>query len=270
MGAAPAERGTAAGPRVPFLILHLVRRSDILFPVNRANTYAPAPPTPEESAIARDAILRITALMARGKSLELRVPGSKETIALPALSVRLLMNLLTELAEGNAVALVPVRSELTTRQAAELLGVSRPFLVEQLETGRLPFHKVGTHRRVNIEDVTKLKSLIAQVGVASDTTVRAEIRTQKSSSARGLRALGIDALGRSSRRAHVWTQAQNALLGTNSDAEIGRIIGVSASSVTLRRHMLGIPAHRPVRACSRIRDLNADPLQRPSFLGERS
>jgi excisionase family DNA binding protein len=255
---------------VSFLILHLNRRCDILSPVNRANTYSPASPTPGESASARDAILRITPLLARGKNLEIRVPGSKESVALPALSVRLLMNLLSKMAEGIAVALVPVRAELTTRQAAELLGVSRPFFVEQLETGRLPFHKVGTHRRVNIEDVTKLKSLIAQFGMVSDTTVRAEIRTRKSSTAKRLRALGIDALGRTSPRAHVWTPAQNALLGTSSDAEIGRMIGLSASSVSLRRHMLGIPAHKPVRASSRIRYLNADPLHRPSFLGERS
>jgi len=238
--------------------------------VNLANTYKPVSPTPDESAIARDAIRRIAPLLTRAKNLGIRVPNSKETIALPALAVRLLVNLLSEMAEGNAVTLVPVRAELTTRQAAELLGVSRPFFVEQLETGRLPFHKVGTHRRVNIEDVTRLKFLISQVGKASDDTVGAEIRTKKASAAENLRALGIYALGRTSPRAYRWTPAQDALLGGTSDGEIGRRLGLSASAVSLRRHTLGIPPHLRVRESSRIdrlRDQEVGLLARPGRTG---
>lgn len=79
-------------------------------------------------------------------------------VELPTSALRLLMDILAELANGNAVKIVPVHAELTTQEAADLLNVSRPHLVKLLEDGALPFHKTGRHRRVRFSDLMQFKA----------------------------------------------------------------------------------------------------------------
>jgi excisionase family DNA binding protein len=116
----------------------------------------PIQPTEEISALAADASRRLFRVIGANtrEACVVRFEGAPdEPIVLPAAAVRLLGALLAELAKGNAVTLMPHHAELTTQEAAELLNVSRPFLVTLLESGQLPFHKVGTHRRVRFSDL---------------------------------------------------------------------------------------------------------------------
>ena len=86
------------------------------------------------------------------------IKNEAHQIELPTSALRLLVDILSELADGNAVKVVPVHAELTTQEAADLLNVSRPHLVKLLEIGELRYHKTGKHRRVRFDDLMKYKS----------------------------------------------------------------------------------------------------------------
>jgi excisionase family DNA binding protein len=76
---------------------------------------------------------------------------------------RLLKEILLIMAQGKALSLIPSESEITTQQAAEMLNVSRPYLVKLLETGTIPFHKVGKHRRILLEDIVNYMRQVKKV-----------------------------------------------------------------------------------------------------------
>ena len=96
-----------------------------------------------------------------GRALDALIDGtepvparfSDQTVDLPAPALQLLREILDWMAQGKGVALTPLHAELTTREAAELLQVSRTHLVQLLDEGRIPCRMVGSHRRVRAEDI---------------------------------------------------------------------------------------------------------------------
>lgn len=86
-----------------------------------------------------------------------------ETIPLPDSAFRALAVVVDAMSRGQAITLIPVGQQLTTQQAAEILHVSRPHLIKLLEAGEIPFDKVGTHRRIAIEDVLAYRERRAKV-----------------------------------------------------------------------------------------------------------
>lgn len=120
-----------------------------------------ATPTEADSRQARESLERISQLVTSGKSdVSLRIQNGKQLgadIILPASVLRLLKGILAEMAQGHGVALLPVEAELTTQQAADLLNVSRPYLIRLLEDRKIPFRLVGQHRRVRLDDLLAYK-----------------------------------------------------------------------------------------------------------------
>jgi excisionase family DNA binding protein len=81
-----------------------------------------------------------------------------EKIPLPELASLVLEHVSEVLARGDSVTVIPVGKELTTQQAANLLNISRQYLLRLLETNQIPFTKTGRHRRLRIEDVLQYKA----------------------------------------------------------------------------------------------------------------
>lgn len=116
--------------------------------------YDPVVPTEADTRLAEES----GRILAAHAQAELRVRlDDGQTLVLPQSVARLLSHVLTEMALGNAVTMIPIHAEMTTQEAADFLNVSRPHLIGLLEQGAIPFHKVGTHRRVRFHDVQAYK-----------------------------------------------------------------------------------------------------------------
>jgi excisionase family DNA binding protein len=122
----------------------------------------PVAATEAEMPLARESSRRLARYTKQSTPLIVTPEGGKasDAVVLPASAVKLLVRLLSEMAAGNAVTLIPVHAELTTQQAAGLLGVSRPFVIKQIEDGKLPHRRIGTHRRVMFKDLMDFKRRI--------------------------------------------------------------------------------------------------------------
>jgi len=90
-------------------------------------------------------------------SFQINKDNKKESVVIPAVAARLFEEILIQLSEGNIVAIFPIQKELTTQQAADLLNVSRPYLINLIDQGKISCRKIGTHRRIYAKDILDFK-----------------------------------------------------------------------------------------------------------------
>ena len=85
-----------------------------------------------------------------------------EFITIPKKALTLLSAIIQNMAEGKTISIVPSNSEVSTQQAADMLNVSRPHLIKILETKKIPFKKIGSHRRILLKDIMEYKEQLAK------------------------------------------------------------------------------------------------------------
>lgn len=133
----------------------LKKQSDFILPTNQEAHLA------EESSRALSVLMKSVKKTSTVK-MTVIVNNKEKTISVPLSALRLLTDILTQMSEGNAVTLTSVHSELTTQEAADLLNVSRPYLVGLLDDNKIPHRKVGNRRKVLSKDILAYKKNIDQ------------------------------------------------------------------------------------------------------------
>lgn len=131
-------------------------------------------PTETEVMLAAESSQRLAASLSSGDQARLRLIDGDTDVTVPVVAIHMLVDILNQMALGNAVSLVPIHAELTTQQAADLLSVSRPYLVKQLESGAIPFHKLGRHRRIRYCDLMAYQAQVDQDGREAVDALTAE------------------------------------------------------------------------------------------------
>lgn len=112
-------------------------------------------PTLQDQQVARESLPLFTKAIAQQESEQgsFQIQVNSLSISIPEKALHLLAVILSSMAQGKAISLIPSDSEVSTQQAASILNVSRPYVVKLLEEGFIPFKKVGSHRRILLEDL---------------------------------------------------------------------------------------------------------------------
>jgi excisionase family DNA binding protein len=121
---------------------------------------SPDPTEQDELVELREQLARIAAR--RGQAVARLVSPDGIAVEIPASAFVALQAIVRDMAQGLTITLIPHDKELTTKETADILNMSRPFLVKLLDRGDIPYHRVGTHRRLNVEDVLAYRELRAK------------------------------------------------------------------------------------------------------------
>jgi excisionase family DNA binding protein len=123
----------------------------------------PSTPSKRDSQLAKAS----SHLLSQHKGQSVTLKSGENEAALPDSAVALLEYVLQEMAQGKPVSVLPLEGELSTQQAADILNVSRPFVIKLLDNKALPYRKVGTHRRILLRDVLTYKQKMDEASEAA-------------------------------------------------------------------------------------------------------
>lgn len=128
-------------------------------------------PTAEEALLARSCSQGLSAVIdTKSEAQDFTLTdreGVSHKVSIPVSALRLFVELLTELGEGNMVKLVPVHAELTTQEAADLLNISRPTLIKLLDEAAVPYHRTGNRRKILFSDLQEYKKQIEKARLSA-------------------------------------------------------------------------------------------------------
>jgi excisionase family DNA binding protein len=140
--------------------------------IDRAREVSPPPLNAKDREMVKVAQRCIMASLDHSRAAAITLTndtGEGPTVEVPPAALKLIGELLGAMSEGRPIVLMPTEQELTTVEAANFLNVSRPFVIKEMETGRLPHRKVGSHRRVALEDLlVYAQKMRVQQGAALD------------------------------------------------------------------------------------------------------
>ena len=116
-------------------------------------------PTTQEQLAAKESYESLVSSIGllQNNLAEIEISETGKRIRIPFSVLKLLVQILKEISQGNPVTVVPEATEITTQAASEVLGCSRPHVVRLLEEGKIPYSKVGKHRRIRYDDLMSFK-----------------------------------------------------------------------------------------------------------------
>lgn len=126
--------------------------------LERSGEILPPPMSPQEMEMARVAQRCIMAALDHSRAASITLTddeGDQPSIQVPPQALRVLAQVLGAMSERRPIMLMPSKQEVSTVEAANFLNVSRPFVIKEIEQGRLPYRMVGTHRRIAFDDLLK-------------------------------------------------------------------------------------------------------------------
>lgn len=126
--------------------------------LHRERRLAPPDMTPDEAEMARLAQRFIVESLDHSRAAAITLTsenGDAPSVSVPTKTLRFIADVLGALSERQPVVFMPAKREVSTVEAANFLNVSRPFVIKEIEEGRLPHRKVGSHRRIAFEDLMR-------------------------------------------------------------------------------------------------------------------